>query len=93
MVENLPSNAGEVGLIPDKGTRIPHAVGQLGLQAAIVERVLSGAHMPHPKPQHTGPHRPRRRPNAAREINKYSTETTLLNMAHKDLQTQVRLHL
>ena len=29
VVENLPSNAGNVGLIPDGGTRIPHAVGQL----------------------------------------------------------------
>ena len=29
VVENLPSNAGNVGLIPNGGTRIPHAVGQL----------------------------------------------------------------
>ena len=29
MVKNLPSNAGDVGLIPGQGTKIPHATGQL----------------------------------------------------------------
>ena len=29
MVKNPPSNAGDVGLIPGQGTKIPHAVGQL----------------------------------------------------------------
>ena len=29
MVKNPPSNAGDVGLILGRGTRIPHAVGQL----------------------------------------------------------------
>ena len=29
MVENPPSNVGDVGLIPGPGTKIPHAVGQL----------------------------------------------------------------
>ena len=29
MVENPPSNAGDVGSIPGLGTKIPHAVGQL----------------------------------------------------------------
>ena len=28
-VKNLPSNAGDVGLIPGQGTKIPHAAGQL----------------------------------------------------------------
>ena len=27
VLKNLPSNAGDVGLIPGKGTKIPHAVG------------------------------------------------------------------
>ena len=27
MVKNLPSNAGDVGSIPDLGTKIPHSVG------------------------------------------------------------------
>ena len=29
VVENPPSNAGEVGWIPGQGTKIPHAMGQL----------------------------------------------------------------
>ena len=29
VVKNLPSNAGDVGLIPGRGTKIPQAVGQL----------------------------------------------------------------
>ena len=29
VVKNLPSNAGDVGSIPDQGTKIPHALGQL----------------------------------------------------------------
>ena len=29
VVENLTSNAEEAGSIPDQGTKIPHAVGQL----------------------------------------------------------------
>ena len=29
MVRNLPSNAGDLGLIPGQGTKIPHAEGQL----------------------------------------------------------------
>ena len=27
VVENLPSNAGDLGSIPDQGTKIPHAIG------------------------------------------------------------------
>ena len=27
MVKNPPSNAGDVGLIPDQGTKIPYAMG------------------------------------------------------------------
>ena len=30
MVKNPPSNAGDVGSVPGWGTKIPHAVGQLG---------------------------------------------------------------
>ena len=29
VVKNLPSNAGDAGLIPGQGTKIPHAAGQL----------------------------------------------------------------
>ena len=37
MVKNLPPNAGDVGLIPDWGTKIPHAVGQLSPPATTTE--------------------------------------------------------
>ena len=37
MVKNLPSNAGDAGSIPDRGTKIPHAEGQLSLRAATTE--------------------------------------------------------
>ena len=39
MVENLPSNAGDIGLIPDPGpeTKIPHAKGQLSPCAATTD--------------------------------------------------------
>ena len=37
VVKNLPSNAGDVGLIPGQGTKIPHAVGQLNLLTATRE--------------------------------------------------------
>ena len=33
-VKNLPSSAGDVGLIPGQGTKIPHAVGQVCLSVA-----------------------------------------------------------
>ena len=29
MVKNLPSNAGDMGLIPGPGTEIPHVTGKL----------------------------------------------------------------
>ena len=37
VIKNLPSNAGDVGLIPGRGTKIPHAVGQLSPRAATTE--------------------------------------------------------
>ena len=37
MVKNPPSNAGNVGLIPGWGTKIPHAMGQLSLCATTTE--------------------------------------------------------
>ena len=38
-VENLPSNAGDMGLIPGQGTKIPHTVGQLRPDAAKTTKV------------------------------------------------------
>ena len=46
MVKNLPSNAGNTGLIPGWETKIPHAAGQLSLLAAATEPVHSGAREP-----------------------------------------------
>ena len=61
VVKNPPSNAGDAGLIPGRGTKIPHAAGQLSPRATTTElvrlneraRVLqttdpmhSGAHVP-----------------------------------------------
>ena len=37
VVKNPPSNAGDVGSIPGRGTKIPHAAGQLSLCAATTE--------------------------------------------------------
>ena len=37
VVKNPPSNAGDVGLIPGWGTKIPHAAGQLSPHAATTE--------------------------------------------------------
>ena len=34
VVNNLPSEAGDLGSIPGWGTKIPHATGQVGLHAA-----------------------------------------------------------
>ena len=39
VVKNLPSNAGDAGSIPGKGTRIPHAEGQLNSCATTTELV------------------------------------------------------
>ena len=46
MVKNLPSNVGDVGSIPGRGTRIPHAAGQLSPCTATREPTRSGACMP-----------------------------------------------
>ena len=37
VVKNQPSNAGDMGSIPGRGTKIPHAAGQLSLHAATTE--------------------------------------------------------
>ena len=46
VVKNLPSKAGDMGSIPGRGTKIPHAVGQLIPWTATTEPVCSGAHAP-----------------------------------------------
>ena len=37
VVKNLPSNAGDVGLISGRGAKIPHAVEQLSLRDTTTE--------------------------------------------------------
>ena len=37
VVKNLPHNVGHEGSIPGQATKIPHAMGQLGLHMAITE--------------------------------------------------------
>ena len=37
VVNNLPCNARDKGLIPGRGTKIPHTAGQLSLPAATTE--------------------------------------------------------
>ena len=39
MVKNLPSNAADTGSIPGRGTKIPHATGQLSPRATTTELV------------------------------------------------------
>ena len=39
VVKNLPYNAGDTGLIPGQGNKIPHAVGQLSQRATTTELV------------------------------------------------------
>ena len=46
VVKKLPSSAGDTGLIPGQGTKIPHATGQLSLWVATTEPAGSGAHAP-----------------------------------------------
>ena len=46
VIKNPPSNAGDAGSIPGRGTKIPHATGQLSLHAATTEPTHLGARVP-----------------------------------------------
>ena len=46
VVKNPPANAEDTGSIPGRGTKIPHAAGQLSPRATTTEPVCSGAHEP-----------------------------------------------
>ena len=66
MVKSLPSSAGDVGVIPGLGTKIPRAAGQLGPRATATELAHRNyrAHVP----QTTEPMRPgARAPQLERE--------------------------
>ena len=64
VVKNPPSNAGDAGSIPGRGTKIPHATGQLSLRASTREpsRCNERSRMP----QRTSCV-PQLRPNAAKK--------------------------
>ena len=46
MVKNLPSNAQDMDLIPDRGTKVPHTTQQLSPCVTTGEPVHSGACAP-----------------------------------------------
>ena len=82
VVKNPPSNAGDTGSIPGRGTKIPHAVGQLSLHAATTEPVAAAREKPmhcNKEPVHRNErsrmpqrrsHMPQLRTYAAKWINK-----------------------
>ena len=43
MIKNPPSNAGDMGSIPNQGNKIPHAVGYLSPHATATEPTYTGA--------------------------------------------------
>ena len=45
VVKNPPSDAGNLGLIPGLGNKIPHAMGHLSPWNAIAKPMRSGAHL------------------------------------------------
>ena len=46
VVKNPPANAGDMGLIPDRETKIPPAKGQLSLWATTTEAHAPGTYAP-----------------------------------------------
>ena len=46
---DFPDGPVSVGSIPDQGTKIPHAAGQLSLPTVTAEPTLSGACTPQPE--------------------------------------------
>ena len=49
VVKNPPSNIRDVKSIPDRGTKIPHATGQLDPRAAPTKPTCSGVHNENPE--------------------------------------------
>ena len=80
MVESLPADAGDAGLIPGGGAKIPHAVGQLSPHATTTEfmPLNERAHMPQTtEPTCPGAHTPQleRSPCASTKILCATTKT------------------
>ena len=71
VVKNPPSNAGDAGSIPGRGTKIPHDTGQLSPRTTTTElaRLNERAHVPQTtEPTHPGagpPQLEREHPHAA----------------------------
>ena len=60
-LKNLPSNAGEAGLISGQGTKIPHATGQLSPRATTTKLVCLNERacmLQTTEPTRSGPHVP-----------------------------------
>ena len=47
VVKNPPCNAGDAGLIPGQGTKIPHVSRQLSLSATTIEPKYHNKKIPH----------------------------------------------
>ena len=55
VVKNPPSNAGDAGSIPGRGTKIPHAAGQLSPRASTIEPACCKLQSPGAlEPKHSG---------------------------------------
>ena len=46
MVKTLPANAGDTGLIPGTGTKIPHARGKLSVVPQLLKPTRARTHAP-----------------------------------------------
>ena len=69
VVKNPPSSVGDGSSIPGRGTKIPHATGQLSPRTATTEPVSSRAHAPQLESPHTATARsrvPQLRPDTAK---------------------------
>ena len=69
MVNNPPFNAGDVGSIPGRGTKIPHAEGQLSPHVCVRARTLESARATtreKPVRRNRRPRTPQLRPDAVK---------------------------
>ena len=71
VVKNPPSNAGDAGLIPGRGTKIPHASGQLSPRSPTTEPMHPGAHTLQRKIPHASTKIPQPGPDAAKKKKNY----------------------
>ena len=77
VIKNLPSDAGDMGLIPGQGTKIPHAAGQLSLHATTTELTHFNKRAPvlqTTEPTHPGAHMP--------QLDRENPHVTKIGRAH-----------